>query len=377
MFAESYIQTATQIFNEYSLQLPLAVYLKKFFKSNPRFGSRDRKYIAELVYGIYRLGKNQHHLSVRSRLLSGSFLSGNLPVIFFEKTDRQLAENYHLPFAEKKKFVAAHYKIIFDIPYKLTYGMTEEEYIEYLFQPSKVFIRIRKHQGKIIEILGQKEVSYTMITDTCLSLLLNTKVQEVLPDTDEYVIQDYASQLAGNFFNPVNNETWWDCCAASGGKSLLLLDKNKNINLTVSDIRASIIENLHERFRQYNYRKYRAFVIDVSKGIKQDFAFDKIIADVPCSGGGTWGRNPEQFYFFDEEKLNAFHELQKKILGNVLTHLKAGGTLYYFTCSIFAEENEVVISTIDENKYRIVQQQLLKGFQYGGDCLYFCEIRKK
>ena len=82
MFVASYIQTATQIFNEYSLQFPLAVFLKKYFNKQTKFGSRDRKYISELLYGMYRLGP-QPHLSVQERLLIGSFLSGALPTIFF------------------------------------------------------------------------------------------------------------------------------------------------------------------------------------------------------------------------------------------------------------------------------------------------------
>jgi 16S rRNA (cytosine967-C5)-methyltransferase len=375
MFVASYIQTATQIFNEYSLQFPLAVFLKKYFNKQTKFGSRDRKYISELLYGMYRLGP-QPHLSVQERLLIGSFLSGALPTIFFEKTDKFFAEHYPLPFAEKKQLVIEKFQVAFSIPFPLSSGITEEEYIEYLFRPSRVFIRIRKNRDDILSTLTQKEVEYQTISDTCISFPQKIKIQELLPKMDEYVIQDYSSQLVQQFFQPKDAESWWDCCAASGGKSLLLLDKNARIDLTVSDIRSSIIDNLHERFRLYHYRKYKAFVIDLSKPIKQDFEFDKIIADVPCSGAGTWSRSAEQYYFFSEKKLLEFQQTQKAILTNALQRLKLGGSLYYFTCSIFKAENEDVISTVDQTQFQIVQQQLLKAFELGGDCLFFCEIKK-
>ena len=179
------------------------------------------------------------------------------------------------------------------------------------------------------------------------------------------------------FFNPQKDQQWWDCCAASGGKSLLLLDKNIPVQLTVSDIRPQIIANLHKRFTQYGFDRYSAKVIDLTKTLQSTFAYDHIIADLPCSGAGTWSRSPEQFYFFNEQKLNAFHQLQCTILQNILPCLKPGGSLYYLTCSLFQQENEKVIASIDQQQYKPIQQRLLKAFDEGGDCLYFCEISRR
>lgn len=376
MFAESYISTASRIFSEYSLQQPLSIYLKHFFKANPRFGSRDRKFIAELLYGIYRLGRGAEHLTVRERLLCGSFLSGVLPLLFFEKTEQSLASHYDISFAEKKVYLRERFKLKMNLPFALSAHVSEDEYFAYLFQPSRVFIRVRSQANKIKDALHKKGVPFEVMNEQCISLPANTKIQELLPQNNNYVIQDFASQLSGQFFNPAAGEHWWDCCAASGGKSLLLLDKKVPVHLTVSDIRSSIIENLHTRFRQYGHTAYKALVLDAGNPLPSNFIFDKMISDVPCSGAGTWGRNPEQFYFFTPDKLQAFHHLQCSILNNVLKHLKTNGSLYYFTCSIFQHENEAVVNSIDTGAYTIVQQQLLKGFQVGGDCLFFCEIKK-
>jgi len=83
MFVDAYFQVATHLFEHYELQLPLHLFLKEYFKNNKKYGSRDRKFIAELLYGIYRLGKQNDHLSVKDRMLCGAFLSNKLPLIFF------------------------------------------------------------------------------------------------------------------------------------------------------------------------------------------------------------------------------------------------------------------------------------------------------
>ncbi|MBK9301983.1 MAG: RsmB/NOP family class I SAM-dependent RNA methyltransferase [Bacteroidetes bacterium] len=376
MFVDAYIQTATLVFNQYTLETPFAIYLKKYFKSAPQFGSRDRKYIAELVFGLFRLGNIQTALSLKERMLIGSFLSGQLPILFFEKTSPLFAQHYTLSFEDKFAFIQQHFAIKFNIPFQLTSDLTPGEYFHYLFQPSKVFIRIRSHYQELLNILTKNEIPFEIYADSCIALPQKTKIQELFTQHDAYVVQDISSQMAMPHLQPMPNERWWDCCAASGGKTLLLLDKKIPIDLTATDIRPSIIANLRKRLAVYHFHQYRAFVADAAKPLIPAQTFDQIIADVPCSGAGTWRRNPEQYYYFDENKLKAYHTLQQSILHNALNHLKPGGYLYYFTCSIFEQENEAIIHSIDKNYFSIIQQKLLNGFGMGGDCLFFCKIQR-
>jgi 16S rRNA (cytosine967-C5)-methyltransferase len=203
-----------------------------------------------------------------------------------------------------------------------------------------VFIRIRKNKRDIQQILSKNQIEYIEENNECFSMHANVKLDELLAPAD-YVIQDIASQQTGHFFEPHAKERWWDCCTASGGKSIMLLDKQPNIQLTVSDVRDSILKSLHHRFSQYNYQsKYVSHSIDLSQPVTQfpSNYFDQIICDVPCSGSGTWARSPEQYYFFTEEKLNEFHSKQLVIASEALQKLKPGGTLYYITCSVFEQE---------------------------------------
>ena len=78
-------------------------------------------------------------------------------------------------------------------------------------------------------------------------------------------MQDHSSQQTAQFFKPQKWEHWWDACAASGGKSLLLHELEPDIKLVVSDIRESILANLDERFEQAGIRKYQKKLVDLTE----------------------------------------------------------------------------------------------------------------
>jgi len=378
MFIESYLQTATHLFEQYDLQMPLHLYTREYFRNNKKFGSRDRKYISELLYGIYRLGRSNEHIPVRDRLIIGSWLSGRLPVLFFSKINTTLSENAGLSFEEKIVYAKEHHDCNFQLPFSLTKGLKEEEFIKNLFSQPNVFIRIRQHKTEIEQALNKAEIKFRKISDTCFSFDANVKLNEILEPKD-YVIQDLSSQYTGNYFTPTSSQKWWDCCAASGGKSIMLLDKNSKVALTVSDIRESILKNLHERMQLYGFgNHYVSFMADVASDVSNVIkgTFDGIICDIPCTGSGTWARSPEQYYFFTEEKLQQFILLQQAILTNIIQYLKPGGSLFYITCSVIENENEMLLSNILKvREIQILRSEMINKTKEGGDCMYIAEIK--
>jgi 16S rRNA (cytosine967-C5)-methyltransferase len=380
MFIESYFQTAAHLFEQYEVQMPLHLFLKEYFRNNKKFGSRDRKYISELLYGIYRLGKANEHLRVRDRLLIGSFLSGRLPILFFEKVNKELAIRYEANIQEKMAYVIEAYQCDFSVPFALTTGISEEQFIQNLYAHPRVFIRIRKNHTTIEEKLIQQAIAFQRVSANCLSFDASVKLNELL-DPSDYVIQDYASQLTGDHFKPASNESWWDCCTASGGKSIMLLDKNSSIKLTATDIRETILKNLHERMRVYGYEShYVSFNLDVTKDVSGQLKnkFDAIVCDAPCSGAGTWGRSPEQYYFFTQEKLAQFATLQSDIMQHIIDQLKPDGKLYYITCSVLKHENEEIMDTfIQQNSDYSYIAECIDTTTLGGDMMYIAEVRKK
>ncbi len=380
MFIEAYFQTAAHLFEQYEVQMPLHLFLKEYFRNNKKFGSRDRKYISELLYGIYRLGKANEHLRVRDRLMLGSFLSGRLPILFFEKVNKELANRYESSIEEKIAYAIEEYQCDFNVPFVLTNGISQDQFIKNLYSHPRVFIRIRKNHRAIEDKLIQQSVAFQRVSANCFSFDASVKLNEHLEPAD-YVIQDYASQLTGEHFKPQANESWWDCCTASGGKSIMLLDKNSAIQLTASDIRETILKNLHERMRVYGYEShYVSFNLDVTKDVsgKLKNKFDAIVCDAPCSGAGTWARSPEQYYFFTQEKLSHFMTLQSDIMQHVIGQLKPGGKLFYITCSVLKNENEDIMDAfIQEHPDYSYTTDCIDTTKLGGDMMYLAEVTQK
>ena len=165
----------------------------------------------------------------------------------------------------------------------------------------------------------------------------------------------------------------WDCCAGSGGKSIMLFDLNKNLSITVTDIRKSILVNLEKRFKEAGIKKYQSFVADLSieNSKLKTQNYDLIIADVPCSGSGTWSRTPEALFFFSEKEIERFNKLQKNIIGNVIPDLKKDGKLIYITCSVFKKENEEVVDFIRSTYHlKLEEMSVLKGYDKKADTMF-------
>jgi 16S rRNA (cytosine967-C5)-methyltransferase len=379
MFVEAYLNTAEALITSYELQQPLHLYLKSFFKENKKFGSRDRRYISELVYAYYRIGKQHTALSLRETMIHAAYLKSSLPRLFFDKVNSTLAQTFEKPMNEKYQFCLEQHCLEMAIPYALSTSLTKWEYQEHLFSEPRVFIRVRRNLSSLEQILKTNEISYKQENANCLSFPSQVKLDNILPPED-YVIQDMASQAVGYHFKPKARETWWDCCTASGGKSIMLLDLQPNLNLIVSDVRESILKNLHLRFQRYNYQsKYISYCLDLTRPVESlaDNNVDQIICDVPCSGSGTWSRSPEQFYFFSAEKLEDYHERQVKIAHEAFSKLKPGGTMYYITCSSFIRENEDVVQTFLPEYSSIECSELIRFPGKGADCLFISLIKKK
>ena len=201
------------------------------------------------------------------------------------------------------------------------------------------------------------------------------------------MVQDYNSQktldLVKPFFHDGTGEiSVWDCCAGSGGKSILAFDLLKNISLTVSDTRKNILENLKARFSNAGIINYKCVLTDLQNPVSSPEIkaqqFDLIIGDVPCSGSGTWARTPEQLHFFREKDIEKYALLQKKIIEIALPHLKKNGHFLYITCSVFKKENEENVDFIRSSlNLNLIQMEYLKGYKIQADTMFVALFQKK
>lgn len=258
----------------------------------------------------------------------------------------------------------------------------------FLVQPC-LFLRVRPGQQPVVtRKLEAAGISFTVPAADCVALPNSSKVEEVIVLNKEVVIQDFSSQRVGEFLRAVPGAeagklkpqlVVWDCCAASGGKSILAWDILGAIDLTVSDIRESIIANLKKRFAEAGISPYHSFVADLSspRSVLPALSPDLIIADVPCSGSGTWSRTPEQLFYFDKAAILRYRDLQMKIVGRVQEQLRPGGHLLYITCSVFREENEVVVEFLQQQySLEVIKMELLKGYDQQADTMFAALLRK-
>ena len=161
-----------------------------------------------------------------------------------------------------------------------------------------------------------------------------------------YIIQDEASQLVTSILDPKPGERILDACAAPGGKTTHMAQKMKNQGeiyaLDLSKGKLDLIEEMCQRLGIRIIKTLKgnaAAPLPVSNGL----VFDRVLADVPCSGFGTLRKNPDLKWRREEKDVKRLSELQFSILRNLSVYVKKGGVLVYSTCTVFHEENEDVV----------------------------------
>lgn len=160
-----------------------------------------------------------------------------------------------------------------------------------------------------------------------------------------FEIQDLASQLVGLACSPKPGETWWDACAGEGGKTLHLADLMEGKGLIwASDRSARRLASLKVRAARAEAFNYRAASWDGSPHRPTRTRFDGILVDAPCSGVGTWQRNPHARWTTTPNDVRELAEVQRRLLENAVPALKPGGRLIYSVCTLTRSETSTLVA---------------------------------
>lgn len=180
-------------------------------------------------------------------------------------------------------------------------------------------------------------------------------------------IQDEASQLVAVLVG--NGKRILDCCAAPGGKTAAIAERNPEAKVTAVEVHEHRMRLLRKRLAVKNVEFVHA---DITK-LATDGKYDRILADVPCSGTGTLARNPEIKWKLRPADLDDLQLRQCAILSAALDRLEPGGALVYSTCSLENSENEEVVSRVVAQRrgFRIMDcRERLHELKRSGDLIY-------
>ncbi|MFM8912287.1 MAG: RsmB/NOP family class I SAM-dependent RNA methyltransferase [Flammeovirgaceae bacterium] len=382
------VEGLTQIFSEHKYADKV---IEKILKSNPKWGGRDRRFIAETTYDIvrwYRLFKELAN--------AGDNEYWKLLGVWCVWKDAELPDWDELKGINRKK-ILAHFEQIknerkmresipdwLDMLGEQELGNRWPTELEALNEEAKVVLRANtlKISAKELQAdLADGEIESTSDKNFPDALILARR-QNVftLPHFKEglFEVQDAGSQAIAPFLKVEPGMRVVDACAGAGGKSLhlasLVQNKGKIISLDTEQWK---LDELKKRARRAGASNIETRFIENSKTIKRlENACDRLLLDVPCSGSGVLKRNPDAKWKLNLDFIARVKELQEHILNDYCNMVKPGGLLVYSTCSLLTSENEDQVKRFLKNhpgKFELQEQKTILPSQ-GFDGFYMARI---
>lgn len=217
----------------------------------------------------------------------------------------------------------------------------DDEWFRCLQQTPKLWLRAKRGQGgSLAEKLGGEPGP---LPDSVLYSGAEDLFRRPEFHAGEFELQDIGSQAVGFICDPKPGETWWDACAGEGGKLLHLSDLMENKGLIWASDRAEWrLKHLKRRTARAKAFNYRSAAWNGGAKLPTKTKFDGVLVDAPCSGLGTWQRNPHARWTTTPADVRELSEVQKQLLAHVAPSVKPGGKLIYAVCTLTRLETKEV-----------------------------------
>jgi len=367
--------------------------IERTLKSNPKWGAKDRSFIAETTYEMVRWWRLVNYLSPSKDYwdLFGTYW---------------LMQGHELPewdeFARlQPEKIKSKYESITDpgllesIPEWLqTLGSKElgekwEAEIHALNEEAEVVLRVntlKTTRERLKNLLEADGIRSYLVKGYPDALVLEER-QNVFrhPSFKEglFEVQDASSQLVAAALQVEPGMRVIDACAGAGGKSLhlaaLMGNKGKVISMDVEEWK---LQQAKLRARRNGVSIFEPKVIEGSKTIKRlKESADRLLLDVPCSGLGVLRRNPDTKWKLSPESIQKVQETHQEILQSYPSMLKKGGQLVYATCSVLPSENEEQIKKFLASEagkdFELLEDRKVLAQESGFDGFYIARLLKK
>lgn len=240
-----------------------------------------------------------------------------------------------------------------------------------------LFLRVNRRRGTVEAAIKSLAADNIDVAghDTqpgCLRVLSNPRRVKLSDayETGLVEIQDAASQIAVAALGIPDGAAVLDYCAGGGGKALAIADLY-DCDVTAHDVAV-------QRTQDIAPRAARAGVaVDIVTTDALSQRFDVVVADAPCSGSGTWRRNPESKWDFTPDKLRDFSALQGEVIADAARLVRPDGTLFYMTCSVLADENDRVVDRFVQSNAGWSAKPILRLLPTdASDGFYLCKLTK-
>ena len=370
-------------------------------KKDKRWGSADRKFVAETIYEIVRWKR----LYAEIAEVKAPFVRDNIWRMFaswavmrgYDIPDwRQLEGTPERKIKGRFDELSKNRVLRESIPdWMDALGVKElgEEIwtkeIAAQNQQAKVILRtntLKTTKENLRNILMDLNIETDYLADQPDALVLKERANVFMNDAFKngfFEVQDASSQLVAAFLDVKPGMKVVDTCAGAGGKTLHMaaLMENKG-QLIAMDLYESKLKQLKLRAKRNGAFNIEYRIIDSTKVIKKLYdKADRVLIDAPCSGLGVLKRNPDAKWKLQPEFIDNIKKTQAEVLQNYSRMVKPGGKLVYATCSILPSENELQVQhflTTDAGKnFTFVKDSKLLAHQSGFDGFYMALLERK
>jgi len=244
---------------------------------------------------------------------------------------------------------------------------TTEDLLRYVDYPSYLRVNTLKAEDSVKALI---ERGYELVKEPLLDYTYKVPKRSGITETPEYrnghfILQDKASIAVGAIANPRPGETILDVCAAPGAKTShiaqLMENQGSIISIDYNERRLNSWEGLMHKL---GVTMARPVLGDATKrDVIEPLEADIVVIDPPCTGSGTFHKEPSGKWRLTRRSITTMSVLQRKIINNMARFVRPGGVLIYSTCSITVEENEGVVNWfLKKNpEYQIVEAEPVIG----------------